>query len=486
MHTASLSGVAAAAPVGQSAREAPSSDDGSHANQVRLAAAPAVSQAGLAAAAAYMLRDNDTGELITAAPHLYPHLWSWDAAFVAVGLATVSVSRAVSELRTLLQAQWSTGMLPHILFGSQSGYYPGPDVWNCAVAAAAPDAETSGICQPPAHAIAVRRVLDAGRRRGGADRELAEEFVADTFDQWLAWHRWLGAARDPDGRGLVEIFHGWESGMDNSPRWDAAYAGVRPGPDLLPVKRRDLQFVQDAAQRPTDAEYRKYLWLVHQMKQVRFDEQAMRESVDFRMTDVFMSALTAVGSEVLAEIGDELGRAGEAAELRALAERFRRGVLSTVSPETGLARDQDLRTGEWVEEPTIGGFAPLLCGGDPAVLARQLRLLAGPQWCGHPDLRYAVPPSTPPGSASFSPRTYWRGPQWPVMNWLFSWALRRHAGDEALRRQGAGELADQIRDEALRQLSDLAFAEYYEPFTGEPLGSMQQSWTAAAVLDWLG
>ena len=33
---------------------------------------------------------------------------------------------------------------------------------------------------------------------------------------------------------------------------------------------------------------------------------------------------------------------------------------------------------------------------------------------------------------------------------------------------------------------DGTFAEYYEPFTGEPLGSMQQSWTAAAVLDWLG
>ena len=36
------------------------------------------------------------------------------------------------------------------------------------------------------------------------------------------------------------------------------------------------------------------------------------------------------------------------------------------------------------------------------------------------------------------------------------------------------------------QASDGTFAEYYEPFTGEPLGSMQQSWTAASVLDWLG
>ena len=38
----------------------------------------------------------------------------------------------------------------------------------------------------------------------------------------------------------------------------------------------------------------------------------------------------------------------------------------------------------------------------------------------------------------------------------------------------------------LRSYHTFSFAEYYEPFTGEPLGSMQQSWTAAAVLDWLG
>jgi hypothetical protein len=37
----------------------------------------------------------------------------------------------------------------------------------------------------------------------------------------------------------------------------------------------------------------------------------------------------------------------------------------------------------------------------------------------------------------------------------------------------------------LKQLSEDGFAEYYEPFTGEPLGSREQSWTAAVALDWL-
>jgi hypothetical protein len=29
------------------------------------------------------------------------------------------------------------------------------------------------------------------------------------------------------------------------------------------------------------------------------------------------------------------------------------------------------------------------------------------------------------------------------------------------------------------------FAEYYQPVTGAPLGSLHQSWTAAVALDWL-
>nr|MBA2518643.1 hypothetical protein [Chloroflexia bacterium] len=42
-----------------------------------------------------------------------------------------------------------------------------------------------------------------------------------------------------------------------------------------------------------------------------------------------------------------------------------------------------------------------------------------------------------------------------------------------------------LRAAALDQLAAIDFAEYVEPFTGEPLGSLDQSWTAAVALDWL-
>jgi hypothetical protein len=50
---------------------------------------------------------------------------------------------------------------------------------------------------------------------------------------------------------------------------------------------------------------------------------------------------------------------------------------------------------------------------------------------------------------------------------------------------GEDEKAARLKNQGLAQLSDGRFGEYYEPFTGEPLGSDEQSWTAAVVLDWL-
>ena len=77
------------------------------------------------------------------------------------------------ELRTLLAAQWSTGMIPHIVFSENyAGYFPGVDRWGTASAAARPaGVKSSGICQPPVHAIAVRHIVDRGRENGGPTRK---------------------------------------------------------------------------------------------------------------------------------------------------------------------------------------------------------------------------------------------------------------------------------------------------------------------------
>jgi hypothetical protein len=435
----------------------------------------------LAARASDVLRDNDVGHMTTAAPRLYPHMWSWDACFIAIGLASVSVERAITELDTLLTAQWHNGMLPHIVFSEQAdGYFPGPDRWDCArLSVNAPRTpRTSGICQPPVHAIALDAVLAAADRGTEQERRAAEAFLDRAWPRLLAWHRWLATARDPDGVGRVTIHHGWESGMDNSPRWDGPYSRVLVG-SMPPYTRLDRQFVGAHDERPSDADYDRYLWLVEELKQAGYDDARVAATSSFAVEDVFFSAVLAIACEVLADLGSRHGRPqAEVDEMALLGGRFRDGVLATVDPATGTARDRDRRAGTWLDPPTVAGFAPLLSGvEDPRAQDRLLALFTSEQWCGHPGFVAGLPPSTSPAADVFDARAYWRGPQWPVIGWLFGWAFRRH---------GLDEQADRIRDEGLRLLADGDFGEYYQPFTGEPLGSSHQSWTAAVALDWSG
>lgn len=429
-----------------------------------------MSELSLAARAAYILRDNSTGLITKAAPALYPHQWSWDAAFNAIGLATVDLPRARLELDSLLRGQWRNGMVPHIVFDPDAGgYFPGPERWECArYSTDAPrEVGTSGICQPPVHAIAAARIVAA--------EPAHDAWAAGVYPGLLAWHRYLSRYRADTASGLITLFHGWESGTDNSPRWDLPYSDVRPGPGLPPYTRQDSAHVADTAERPTDAEYDRYLWLIEEAKQAGYDPVRLRQGGSFQVGDVLFTAIFAAACDELAGLAGRLGRP-EIAELRDCAAAARAAVLARRGPD-GLAADVDVRTGKQLATETIAGFAPLIAGGLPAAERKDLvATLLGPRWAGHPALRWPLPPSTSPCSAEFSRNCYWRGPVWPVLTWLLAWALRR---------DGESTAAARLRTATLAQLGGAEFAEYYDPLDGTPLGSHHQSWTAAVALDWL-
>ena len=212
--------------------------------------------------AAGVLKRNGIKSWTKPAPSLYPHQWSWDSAFIALGLAHVDNRRAREELESLFAGQWATGKVPHIVFNPEAppgSYFPGAEHWSSA--GAFPDAPpappyTSALCQPPTHAIGALRVWELARERGETDA--AGGFLREIYPRLFAWHRYLATARDPEGSGLVTIYHPWESGTDNSPRWDAALQAVEVG-ELPPYVRQDLNHVDHHTERPTDEEYARYL-----------------------------------------------------------------------------------------------------------------------------------------------------------------------------------------------------------------------------------
>ena len=445
---------------------------------------PAPSTQHLRDSAIRVLRLNDVGGWTRPAPRLYPHIWSWDSGLIAAGLAHLDVARALLELESLFGAQWADGRVPHIVYDPSTppeAYFPGPDRWACAevteVACTAP--ATSGLVQPPVHAIGLwriwQRVSDHGRRRDVPERDR----IGALYERMLAWHQYLATHRDPTGAGLLTIYHPWESGNDNSPRWDPALANVAVGA-VPPFTRRDLAHVADPSHRPTDAEYDRFMWLIESLKAARYDDAEAHRSHPFLVKDLTFTAILAMACSSLAEVGAWLNRpASEMAQLREWTARFSEGVLGRYDPEIGLALDLDVRAGQPIQVRTWAGLAPLLLPTAPAgVVGALVERMRGPDFAGYPGLVARVVPSTVPGSPGFARRSYWRGPIWPHANWLLWLGLEGH---------GHGAEAAELRAESLVLLArpGARFAEYFEPFTGEPLGSPDQSWTAAVALDWL-
>jgi glycogen debranching enzyme len=222
------------------------------------------------------------------------------------------------------------------------------------------------------------------------------------------------------------------------------------------------------------------MWLIESLEAARYDDAEAHRSHLFLVKDLAFTAILAMACPLLAEVGAWLDRPElEMAQLHEWTARFSEGVLGQYDPGIGLALDLDVRTEQPIQVRTWAGLAPLLLPTAPAeVVGALVERMRGPDFAGHPGLVARVVPSTVPGSPGFDRRSYWRGQIGPHANWLLWLGLEGHV-------HGA-EAAD-LRAESLALLDrpEARFAEYFEPFTGEPLGSLDQSWTAAVALDWL-
>ncbi len=454
----------------------------------RTGAEPAGSAAALRREARRVLLHNWTGASTVPSHGLYPHQWSWDSAFIAIGLRHLSVRRAQRELETLLAAQWGDGRVPHIVFNKAvplDAYFPGPDFWRTSTAGApsgAPaDVETSGIVQPPVHALAAWLVHEAdpeaSRRRG---------FLSRLYPRLAAWHRYLAGRRDLGGGGLAAVVHPWEPGMDNSPCWDGPLQRVEPVP-ADSFRRADLDHGA-AADRPTDLDYGRYVRLATDYRDRGYQDGGAdgggRDSgADagpgpaahaFAVEDPSLNALFAASEHALARIAEAVG-ADPAVHLKQAGILTDALVARLWDPAAGVFRCRDLHADAHVPEIAVTGLIPLIVPDLPEEIAAALvRTAAGPHFGLGGAVRMA--PSYDLTGPAFDPGRYWRGPAWFNVNWLLERGLRQH---------GYGERADALRAATLDAATGSGFAEYVDPHTGEARGTRDFSWTAALALDLL-
>ena len=406
-----------------------------------------------------ILAENWRGLYTVPAGGLYPHQWSWDSAFIAIGLRHISPRRAQQELDSLLAAQWADGRIPQIVFNPRrdDDYSPGAAFWRSETIPGSPSVPTSGLIQPPNHALAVWMIHEVdrseSRRRG---------FLERAYPRLVSWHRYLRGRR-AGAAPLMRIVHPWESGMDNSPYWDAPLAAVSDTFDHA-IPRPDLLHAHES-HRPSNDEYAKYLYLA-----ARYRDAECNDDVEhpFLVEDPAVNALWARSELALAEMAEELGADG--AQHRDQARAITEAIEQLWEPDLGCYTARDLLTGANQQYRTVAGLVPLLLP-DLAHTDELLATLNGPHFrLGET----ALVPSHDLTAETFDSSRYWRGPSWFNTAWLIA---------EALQERGlaaeARSLASSMAELAVRN----DFPEYLDPYSGEPRGTLRFSWTAALSLD---
>ncbi|MEO1102181.1 MAG: hypothetical protein AAFW98_00375 [Pseudomonadota bacterium] len=405
-----------------------------------------------------ILRQNDQGAFSLPTKGLYPFQWNWDSAFAALGYAHLDPERAVRELETLAAAQWDDGMIPHIIFHhSDDGYFPGPDVWGTPQTP-----PTSGITQPPVLAIAAAKLSRRGHLSGARLEKILEAAAR--------WHAWFMTARRDRETGAIAVVHPWESGRDNMPDWDDALEVV-PADHVKPFQRRDLGHV-DAAMRPTEAQYKRFIALVEFGRAIGWDQKRLGETSPFFVSDPGMTGILYRADRALSALARTLDRNDLAGEADERADALARGFGALWSDEAGGPTTHDARTGERgkaLSSMAFLGFTPGLLPADRvAELSAAFDRIA--------ERSAFMVPSYDPTAAAFDEKRYWRGPVWLVVNWLVADALTE-AGDMAR--------ADIIRTASRRLVEHGGFYEYYSALDGAPLGGPAFTWSAAAWLDFV-
>jgi hypothetical protein len=422
----------------------------------------------LEVAARKVLAANWRGTSTIPSPSLYPHQWSWDSAFIALGNSWFDQARAQQELETLFRAQWANGMVPHIVYDASvdaSRYFPGPDFWDSQRSPHAPRGlATSGITQPPIHA---RVALEMHRHARDLDDSYA--FLRRLYPRLALQHRYLAEQRDPAGIGLPVIVHPWESGLDDSPVWDRDLAAmVIPDGTLPPYERFDLKH-SDPADRPRDTTYDRFVYMATRYRDSGYDDAAILDELPFAIVGPLFGAIYLWSTHALVEIARIVG--ADPSPHEEAAARAHNGLVEHLwDDEANSFYPRDVLADHLEPEDTIVSFVPLL---DPELNAAHIDAITRSLDSNCFNSTFGVP-TFDVNSPAFERRRYWRGPIWLNTNWLIWSGLRQHGRDEA---------ADRIAASSLKLVHGDGFREYFDPFEGTGYGTNSFGWSAALTID---
>jgi hypothetical protein len=353
---------------------------------------------------------------------VYPHLWLWDSCFHSISWASLHDTRAITELGQAMRKQFQNGFLPHMVYVLPAGQPAGEAVFR------GPRKDVSCFTQPPVYVLATAW---ATKHQMTPPDSMIQGMLRGL--SYFTAHRF----RD----GLAFVVHPWETGCDDSPRWDSWYGGGDW--DQQRWVDRDKQLVVSTE---FDPEQDDAIW----------NSQFVCAPSLFNaiLSHAFYLASELTGDRGLRRTSFELGEAMD-------------GLLWDDSQ--GMYVDRPLvGGGDSVRAPVLDGVLSALGNVRPERALKCLEQLRDPSLFAAPwGLRYL-----PRGHSRYEPDNYWRGPAWPQLTFL---------AVQACRRWGLDDLAARLAEQGKLGIVHADWSEYWNAETGRGLGARPQTWAALAA-----
>jgi len=255
-----------------------------------------------------------------------------------------------------------------------------------------------------------------------------------TMYETYSWYaNWLSKNRDKDQNGLVEYSNSYQSGADDSPRFDGLYPmGNHIG---------DMQAVEGVEQ------------------------------------NVWLSLLHYNLSEMAALLGDTNASKTHTAQAALLEDKIEKYCWNDAD---GIYYDINIATHQQIKVKTAFTFMAMFLKN-----ARKERIerlvkehLKNPKefWLSYPVPTVAVSEPT------FTQTTMWRGPVWPNINWLICLGLQQ---------QGYNNIAKELALKTVKMVGPQysgstsirgpRFNEWFNPITGQAYGNENISWSCTVA-----
>lgn len=347
----------------------------------------------------------------------YPWQWLWDSCFHALIWAELGDDRGLDELAQILGAADASGCVPHMAYQLDPRHLA--EFWGRTGA--------SSITGPPMYGHALAEL----GRRGAHVPERLTAAAAGGLEFLL--HR---RARHIES-GLVLLCHPWESGADNDPRWDDFCDGGFDEERWFDRKGELLDGIERSA------------------------GGSPLHNPRFAAASAGFSALVAFNALELADATGALETAAAQRLADAVRDRWDADLCSYTD-----AGDAEAGSGR---ARTAYGLLGLLVESDAERAAALAAELTDVKAFGGAFGPTGVHRNEP----SFAPRTYWRGPSWPQLDYLLWLGLRRAGQHEAATTVARATVAGAERS---------GLAEYWDSDDGTGLGAVPQSWAGLSLL----